>query len=170
MSFPRSFLKYNQLFLFWFFIKTSERFIHDHTVWFSQQCPQDRYSPAHSSTQFTNRFLPNFSKRNCFIRLLQFSVCYCFCTYQSYIRSSAQIFTQTIFLKYCTEFPVTYPLSGISSPKRSRISVVFPHPDLPLIQVVFPSGKTQHKSLSICCSPYALLTWSTFISISFLRL
>ena len=41
---------------------------------------------------------------------------------------------------------------------ESAISVVFPHPDLPLIQVVFPSGKTQHKSLSICCSPYALLT------------
>ena len=32
-----------------------------------------------------------------------------FCAYQSYIGSSAQIFTQTIFLKYCTELPVTYP-------------------------------------------------------------
>lgn len=27
----------------------------------------------------------------------------------SYIGSSTQIFTQTIFLKYCTELPVTYP-------------------------------------------------------------
>ena len=50
-----------------------------------------------------------------------------------------------------------FPEGKTTCIRRSRISVVLPHPDLPLIQVVFPSGKTQDKSCSTCCSPYALL-------------